>query len=257
MDYPSSTTILGAAKLTGRTSSGTSVAVLGALTGEEHARTFDSELAAIDRVRVTPRTAWAAGRLLQQFGDAGSTASVLVTGVRRDLAAGDPLAALLTRDALSLSGESLLRFQGGTYEIFLNVGLSHVSGDSAVITRLQRASQRYFQRPDANHLEVDSSRTAMTGLKAQARVEKTSGRHWLWQSFFDVESPDVEFNDVGRLTTGDGLSTRQSLIYRETEPGRHLRGYSLSDQPPRAVPPTVLVQPSPGAWGEGLGASGD
>ena len=29
------------------------------------------------------------------------------------------------------------------------------------------------------------------------------------------------------------------------------------DQPPRVVPPTVLVRPPPEAWGEGLGVWGD
>jgi hypothetical protein len=228
VDYPSRTTILGAAKLTGRTASGTSLAVLGALTGEEHARTFDAALDVFDRVRVSPRTAWGAGRVLQQFGGSGSTASLLVTGVHRDLDEGDPLASRLTRDALSVSGESLIRLDGGTYEIFLNAGLSHVSGDSLAITRLQRATQRYFQRPDADHLEVDPLRTSLGGLKAQARVEKTGGEHWLWETFFDVESPEVEFNDLGRLTTGDGLQTRQSLTWRETEPGRLFRAWRVS-----------------------------
>src|SRR4029077_8032348 len=39
VDYPDSATILGAAKLTGRLASGTSIGALGAVTGEEFART--------------------------------------------------------------------------------------------------------------------------------------------------------------------------------------------------------------------------
>jgi len=40
VDYPATSTILGAAKLTGRLQSGTSIGMLGAVTGEEFARTF-------------------------------------------------------------------------------------------------------------------------------------------------------------------------------------------------------------------------
>ena len=228
IDYPRSTTILGAAKLTGRSSSGTSIGILGAVTDEEHARTFDVGSEALRRIRVAPRTAWGAGRVQREFGAAGSTASLMFAGVHRNLATGDPLAALMVRNAFTATGESLIRLLGGEYEILVNAGLSRVEGDAPAILRVQRANQRYFQRPDAPHVELDPTRTGMTGVKAQVQVEKTSGRHWLWDVFFDLESPDVEFNDIGRLTSGDGLVASQGLTFRETEPGGTFRAYRLS-----------------------------
>ena len=180
------------------------------------------------RVRVAPRTAWGVGRVQREFGVAGSTASLMLAGVHRNLATGDALASLMVRNALTVTGESLIRLLGGDYEILVNAGLSHVQGDAPAILRVQRASQRYFQRPDAPHVEVDPTRTGMTGSKAQLRVEKTSGRHWLWNVFFELESPEVEFNDIGRLSSGDGLKASQELTFRETEPGGTFRAYRLS-----------------------------
>ena len=59
-------TILGAAKLTGRTESGTSLGVLGAVTGGELADTFTAGVTS--SVQVAPRTAWGVGRVIQEFG---------------------------------------------------------------------------------------------------------------------------------------------------------------------------------------------
>ena len=55
VDYPSTNTILGAAKLTGRTGAGTSLGVLGAVTGGELANTFDAGV--ISSVQVAPQNA--------------------------------------------------------------------------------------------------------------------------------------------------------------------------------------------------------
>ena len=228
VDYPRNTTILGAAKLTGRTPSGFSVAALGAVTGQEHARAFDVGSGQFSRLRVAPRTGWFAGRAQQELDAAGSTASVMLAGVRRDLPAGDPLAALMNRSAVTLGAETFQRLGGGEYEVMVNVGMSHVRGDPAGILRVQRATPRYFQRPDASHVRVDSTRTAMTGWKTQINADKVGGEHWLGELYLAVESPDLEFNDIGRLISGDGIQTRAGLTYRETTPGPRLRSYRFS-----------------------------
>ena len=228
VDYPRNTTIIGAAKLTGRTPSGLSVAALGAVTDEEHARTFDVDSGLFERERVTPRTGWFAGRLQQEFGPASSTASVFLAAVHRDMPAGDPLAALMNRSALTVGTESLMRFAGGEYEVFANVGMTHVRGDPAGILRIQRATPRYHQRPDVSHVQLDPTRTSMTGWKAQINADKRGGRHWLWDFQLNIESPDLEFNDVGRLSSGDGIQTRAGVTYRETQPGSVFRGYRFT-----------------------------
>jgi len=233
VDYPSETTILGAGKVTGRLPSGTSIGLLGALTANEHARTFDldpdgSGTGTLDKVQVAPQTAWGATRIQQEFGPSGSTASLMLTGVRRDLAEGEPLAAQLRQNAWMLGGDVLWRLGGGIYEISFSGGLTGIGGDKEAILRAQHGSERYLQRPDADYVQADSSLTSLSGGKATFQAQKISGTHWLWSLFADLESPEVTFNDIGRLGTGDGLSTRNSLTYRETEPGELLRAYSFT-----------------------------
>jgi len=225
---PGITTILGAAKLTGRLSSGTSVGVLGAVTGAEHSQTFDLASGTFDEVRVAPRTLYGVVRIQQEFGAAGSTASLIATGVQRDLDPGDPLAALLRRHALMVGGEALLRLGGGAYEVSISGGLTRIDGDKEAILLTQRASERYFQRPDATHVEVDPNRLSMTGGKVTVGARKINATHWLWDTSVDFESPDLVLNDVGRLGTGDGIMARTGLTYRETQPGELLRGYRFT-----------------------------
>ena len=228
VDYPRNTTIIGAAKLTGRTPSGMSVAVLGAVTDEEHARTFDVDSGLFEPERVTPRTGWFAGRLQQEFGPNGSTASVFLMAAHRDMPAGDPLAALMNRSAVTVGTESLMRFAGGEYEVMAGVGMTHVRGDPAGILRVQRATPRYHQRPDVSHVRLDPTRTSMTGWQVEINAEKQGGRHWLWDSQLVIESPDLERNDVGRLFSGDGVRTGAGVTYRETQPGSVFRGYRFT-----------------------------
>ena len=227
VEVPGITTILGAVKLTGRLPSGTSVGVLGAVTGAEHAQTFDLASETFDKVRVTPRTLYGVARIQQEFGAVGSTASLIATGVQRDVAPGDPLAGLLRRHAMTVGGGALFRLSGGAYEVSISGGLTRIDGDKEATLRAQRGSERYFQRPDATHVEVDPDRVSMTGGKATVAARKVTGTHWLWDTFLDFESPEVAFNDLGRLSTGDGIMARGGLTYRETQPGVLLRGYRL------------------------------
>jgi hypothetical protein len=228
VDRPDYTTILGAAKVTGRLPTGLSVGALAALTGREQARTYDPETGAFGRVQVEPLTAYGVGRLQQQFGGHGSTAGVIFTGVRRDLGADDGLARLLNREAFAGAADWNLRLRGGEYALRGSLGFSHIAGDSAAILRQQLSSARYFQRPDASYVEVRPGRTSLSGVAGGLGLARISGRHWIWDTSVDFTSPGFEVNDAGRLATGDDVTGSATLRYRETRPGPVLRSYTLS-----------------------------
>ncbi|HYJ78297.1 MAG TPA: DUF5916 domain-containing protein, partial [Longimicrobiaceae bacterium] len=218
VDRPDASTILGAAKLTGRLPSGLSVGALAAVTGREHARTFVAGADSFGRVEVEPLTGYGVARLQQEFGPSASTVGLTLTGVGRDLEAGTVLAGRLNRAALSGGVDWNLRLQGGTYEVGGALGFSHVRGDSAAILRMQTSSARYFQRPDADYVTLDPSRTALSGYTAALSAARISGRHWLWDVFVGAESPGFELNDAGRLSTADGIAAGAQLRWRETRP---------------------------------------
>src|SRR5688572_6509604 len=227
VDYPSATTILGAAKLTGRLASGTSIGALAAVTAEEEATVFDSTSGDFESVRVAPLVGYGVGRVQKEFGKDASTIGLTLTGVKRDVSADDPLAALLTREAYSGAPDLTYRIGGGTYEINANLGFSHVEGDSSVILGLQRSSARYFQRPDAESYELDPSRTSLGGTNGYFGINKNAGKHWLGGVETGYEGPGLELNDAGRLGTADGIVGFAFLRYRETKPGRYFRGYGI------------------------------
>lgn len=232
-DYAESvdnTTILGAAKLTGRLPSGLSIGALAALTAEEEVRTFDDEANEFATAVVAPRTVYGVGSLQQELGPGPSTVSAMVTGVHRGLEPGSPLASLVTEDAFSAILDGRYRWAGGQYDVSAYIAVTHVRGSEAALLRLQRSSRRYYQRPDADHVQIDPAATSMTGTMMGINHSKMAGEHILWDVDYYQESPGLEPNDIGALGGTDDRGLRTNLRYRENEPGPLFRAWVVGTQ---------------------------
>jgi hypothetical protein len=227
VDYPVNTTILGAAKLSGRLPSKTSLALLAAATAEESAEVASAGLAGTQTIDVAPRAYYGVGRVQQEFGALGSTVGALASVVHRSAASGSPLADLQPQNAFALAGNTLLRLHGGEYEVRLAGGGSLVNGTAAAIERVQRSSAHFAQRPDRTYSPLDPTLTSLAGWSLQANVDRVNGRHWLWGANTKIDSENFETNDLAILNGADGWLSNANVRYRETQPGRVLRNYEL------------------------------
>jgi hypothetical protein len=225
VDYPETSTILGAAKLTGRLKSGTSIGFLGAVTDEESAQVQTGGIRT--RAKVAPMTTWGVGRFIQEFGAEQSTVGAHVTLVHRGLDASEPLSSLLVRNAITGGMDTRLRFNDRAYEASVSVGFTYQTGEPAAVERVQRASGHYLQRVDQPHIRLDPTRRTFGGMQARGDIGKVAGRHWLWNYNVMIESPEFDPLDFGRLNYAGDFMGGPRLTYRETRPGRVLRAYSF------------------------------
>ena len=221
------TTILGAAKLTGRMRSGLSIAALTALTDQEEIRTYDLATDTFGKATVAPRTGYAVASVQQEFGKTRSTIGGTVTMVQRDVEDHSPLAELLSSSAYSAILDGRLRWGGGMYDASAYLGVTHIRGDSVAILRQQLSPRRYWQRPDASHLDVDPSRRTMSGTNIGINHSKLSGKHWLWDIDAWHESPGMEPNDMGAFGNVDNIGAVAQIRYRETVPRAWYRSYQF------------------------------
>ena len=228
IDYPDSSTIISAAKITGRTASGTSVGILGAVTDQESAKVSNIGSPSIADVKVAPRTMYGVGRIQQEFGRAGSTVSVMATAVHRDLQPQEPLAQFMARNVYSGGGDTILRLKGGEYEVRAGFYGTYLVGEPAAIARVQRSAVHFLQRPDRETARLDPTRTTLPGYRTEAGIVRRSGRHWLWDTNAVFESPGMEPNDIGRTSNTDNMINNTNVRYRETRPGRIFRTYTLT-----------------------------
>jgi hypothetical protein len=106
--------------------------------------------------------------------------------------------------------------------------MSRIAGTPASIIAVQRASNHYFQRPDATHLEVDSSATSLTGYSMNAEIAKQAGEHWRGSLAGALTSPGYEVNDLGFSYRTDRRDAQATLTYRENRPGTVLRRWSIT-----------------------------
>ena len=227
VDVPTSSTILGAAKVSGRLRSGLSIGGLTALTSREYARVFDLASGSTRSEEVEPLTGFGVLRIEQEFGPYVSSAGVTLTAVRRKFTSGSSLADLLAREAFSGGGNWNLRFERGTYEFSGEIGFSHISGRSQALVQVQRSSAHYFQRPDATVARFDSTRTSLSGFSGSLSLDKNGGEHWLWGVGFATMSPGFELNDIGRLSSADDIALTTNVHYRETVPTERLHNYDF------------------------------
>ncbi|HET8713158.1 MAG TPA: DUF5916 domain-containing protein [Gemmatimonadales bacterium] len=225
VDCPPSATILGAAKVTGRLAGGMSLGALAAVTSRESARTYDAASGTFGRTELVPPAGYGVMRVQQEFGASKSVIGVTLTTVQRDL---DSLMGLrYTRRAYSGGADWVLRWDRGAYELRGYAGLTHLRGDSSAIDRVQRSPVHYFQRPDADYITYDPSRTSFTGSVGSMWFRKTKGS-WLYDLQYSWESPAYDPNDAGRLGNADGYNFFGGLIYRHTKPGRWFQSYNAN-----------------------------
>ena len=218
-DAPSATTILGATKLTARTRSGWSMGLLEAVTERETAQVATAGVTS--RIDVEPMTNYLVARLHKDIGRRAGL-GFLTTSVTRKL----DTAALADAVAgqASLGGVDGYLFLDRTRDWVIAGYLagSKVTGSSAAIERLQRAAQRYYQRPDAPEVSFDPGRTSLGGYTGRISLNRNSGllkvNATLWGS-----SPGFDSNDLGFHSTGDRGGAHAVLLWRKPSPDRFTR----------------------------------
>jgi hypothetical protein len=215
VDRPNASTILGAAKLTGKSSRGWSIGVLEAVTGREFANLDGADRS---RQEIEPLTNYFVARAQREL--KRGAVGVLTTAVQRDLR--EPsLRAIVPASSFVLGGDGHVFLDSKrTWVVTGSVARSHLAGSTDAITGRQEASQRYFQRPDA--YRVDPAATSLAGWAGRINVNRNSG---LWQvngALWGV-SPGFDSSDAG-FTWQTGIHGAHGVfLVRKPTPDRFTR----------------------------------
>src|SRR5690349_23572747 len=143
----------------------------------------------------------------------------------------DGLENILRKSAYSGGVDFTHQWSQRTWQLNGFLAGSHVTGTQAAMIGTQRLPYHYFQRPDADHLDLDSSATSLTGFAGSVNVSKQVGRHWNWNAGFNTISPDYEISDLGFQRRADRADIQVGGSYRETKPGSVLRRWQVGVTP--------------------------
>ncbi len=200
---PTSTSILGAAKVTGRLPGGFSLGVLDAVT---------DNVSGPGGTTLEPATNYAVARGNQDSHNGDGSVGFIATAVNRSL---DPASAPhLHRSAYTGGIDGRRRF-AGRFEVSGSFDVSRVDGSAAAIARTQRDPVHLYQRPDGP-LAYDSTRTSLTGTNLELRFAKVGGKRLVFETAYQRRSPGFEINDLGFLRQADqqAWTTWAALAFR-------------------------------------------
>jgi hypothetical protein len=228
IDAAEATTILGAGKVTGRTSKGITVGVMDALTNRESARFRPIGVTTDSTLEVEPLTNYFIGRLKKDFNGGATRVGTITTLVNRDLTTPDEVARLRS-NAQAVGLDLDHHWANRAYSFNVQSALTHIGGDTAAIRLAQFSSARYYQRPDRTETtdglfstEFDPTRRNLYGYGFYARLAKETG-NWLWEATQNWRSPGFEANDLGVLGRADYKWMLFNVFRQWTTPGSWYR----------------------------------
>jgi hypothetical protein len=223
-DVPEGSRIIGAAKLTGKVGDNWNVGLLNALTAREFAKVnVNGE---DSRVEAEPLTNFSVFRTQKEFNEGRQGLGILSTMTKRFFD-DQKIADNLTDQALvaGLDGWTFLD-TAKTWVIAGWGGLSSLTGTPTCITNIQTNSRHYFQQPDADHFEVDSTATNLTGYAARINLNKQKGR-LICNMALGVISPGFDVNDLGYSSSTDIINYHIGGGYKWTEPNKAFRHFEI------------------------------
>jgi hypothetical protein len=219
-DPASQTTIVGAAKLTGRVGK-FSIGALHAVTQQERAAVLDQGRRSTPPIE--PLTNYSIVSVRRDFANLSSM-SWMATSTARSIPA--PLEFIA--DRADTGGINVDWRLDPRYSITGNLAGSRIAGSPQAIADLQENSRHYFQRPDATALRFDPLRRSLTGAAGIIGINKIGGEHTRFNSNVQFKSPGFDINDLGFFQRGDERATNNFFQFRHERPSAHLREWNVS-----------------------------
>jgi hypothetical protein len=210
-DGPGETTILGAAKVTGKVGKGWTIGALEALTDREQA--WFQRGPEIGKQTVEPMTNYLVARAMKEYGK-DSRAGFMFTATNRRLS--ENLEPTLRASSYFAGVDGYSLFKDKSWILEWLTGSSMVKGSEQAIALTQRSPARYYDRPDAEHVEFDPTRTSLTGYMGRVMLSKQKG-HWRPNLQVQAMSPGFEINDIGFASRVDAISSHAVLHYLNTD----------------------------------------
>jgi hypothetical protein len=222
VDSPDATTIIGAGKLTGKVGQWT-LGFLNALTAEETARVSDASNVETT-APVEPMTNYFVGRVRRDFRGGQTVLGLGGTAVNRDL--GDTAFKSILRSSADVGSIDFdHKWAKRQWQLTGAFASSLIQGSQAVMAAAQQSSARYFQRPDADYLELDPNANSLSGYSAKLGLNKSG--NWAFSATAKAISPGYEVNDLGFMGRVDYRNLGAGASYNNYEAGKLLRSYSL------------------------------
>lgn len=226
LERPDATRILGAAKISGKVGDGWSVGGLSALTNREYARFYEN--GEIVDEQVEPYTSYNLIRTQKEIDDGRYGLGLIGTYTQRfmdgigglgEIDKDHASASRLNESGLGL-GVDGWAFLGTDRDWALGAwgGFTNVTGSVDRIFSLQNNPSHYFQRPDADHVELDSNATSLQGYAGRISLNKEKG-NVTFNTALTVISPGFESNDLGITSSTDVINKHIGVGYRWTERG--------------------------------------
>jgi hypothetical protein len=222
-DVPTSTAILGAAKLTGKTKNGLSIGIVEAMTAEERAEIDTPGGRKYETVE--PLTNYFVGRVQKDINEGKTIIGGIFTSTNRALDAN--LSNFMHKAAYSGGADFTQYFKDKSWMFNLNAAFSLVEGSKTALLNTQQSSARYFQRPDNDYTVLDSNRTSLAGSGGRMQIMKLNG-HWNFLYATIWKTPGFETNDLGYIREADQILSVLWAQYSQWEPKGIYKRYSIS-----------------------------
>jgi hypothetical protein len=222
---PEFTNIINAIKLTGTTRNGISVGILQSTTQKEYGllTVNGTETKPV----VEPLTNYLVARAQKISGNGNSQLGAIITSTNRMI--DDSHLNYLNRNAFTGGIDLLQYFKNREYYIDFKGVLSYINGKEEAMVVLQRSPLHYYQRPDVqNYLGIDSTRRSLAGSGGYLEVGRKGNKRFVFSEKLAWISPGLDLNDAGYMLMADLVENHTSISYRQTEPRRLLRNYTVT-----------------------------
>jgi len=203
---PTATTIIGAAKVTGRFPGGVSLGVLDAVTKRADGA---------GNATIEPTTNYGVLRLTKDYDQGNGSFGLLFTGVNRSLDRWTE--SVLHRNAYVWAFDFRRRLFKNRYEVGGSLDVSRVAGSPEAIAATQRDAVHLYQRPDGSG-RFDSTRTSLWGDAQEIRFGKVGGLRTNFETSYQRRSQGFDVNDMGFLLQADQQSWNNWLGLRFNHP---------------------------------------